>query len=263
MTDTNVEFIAKLKVLNPKLTPHGFILLPYLTGLQVKTIENNINKNDELELKKTYYQYVFQPVNRSFFTYRFQKLPVLEDYSHLYQLGLIHYYNYEHISSIILLSTCLEGVLRGLFKKQIGQNTGYKQINDTLEKLKSKIKITSFKERFDLYLDSLKELFTTFFKRIGKQEDIPTNEFNRHVIIHVLKPDSYIMDNAIKLICILDLICEIQSLIVGKEIYNLIPDKFETNKLTVYYNKIFLATKKSKQKDKLNLLKINKNFRIN
>ena len=264
MKDKNQGFIEKLKNVNPKLTPFGFVILPYLTGKQVGDIESALSINDEKKLKEIYFQYVFQPINRSFFTHRFQKLSILENYSHLYQLGIIHYYNFDHISSNLLLVTCLEGVIRELFGKKIGENTGYnlKVIINNLNNLKNTNQIPEFQERFELYIDSLNGLFNSLFKKIDSNSDIPLNEFNRHVMIHVLKSDSYRIENAIRLICILDLLCEIQSLRTNKETYALIPDEFADNDLTKYYKEIFNKTMNSEQEKKLELLKENKKFKI-
>lgn len=258
MADDNIDFINNLKNLNPGLNNYGFSLLSYLIGEEVSEIKKALDSNDAKQMSQVYSKYVFNSNMRSFFLHRIQNLDVLDEYSHLYHLGLIHFFRNEFVSSQILLTTYLEGTFRKLINIPIGVNTGYNEITDKVCDFfkDSKIIYTSFDMRYYLFIESLRRLLTNFYSNFSSQgNDI----CNRHSIIHALDPKNYSYNNVIRLICIIDLICELQTIRTGKEYYPFI-DKFVNDENSNYFQKLFTNFLERGDFIEIDLLRKNKNY---
>lgn len=243
------EFVDRTRSINDFCLDYGcFFSVAWLVGIEASYVEACIAdlkreqpSNDEVYhiINGWFTAVEFKPFSRAYFIYRAQKTPIVQEFSHHLERGLMHYYKGDFFSAVQVLVPAVEGILR-LYVGGRSKETGMTLVNK-IHQIQRPLPHPEFAPRHSLYKDILERFLRTWF---FAQSDDPTlgtipSFLNRHYASHLVGTQAfYRPSDCNRIFAYFDVLLEIITLEYEEldTFLNLRRDDIpEVNELTTYY----------------------------
>ena len=264
----NEQDIKNYKDINTSLIRWGWLVSPYYTDKEVNHLKSLASKIDTLHGKKDKDQVsteIGSLILQSNFNYHFRAVAVFEGYrltpnmkkfSHLFEAGLLEFYQFNYIACLGIWIPIVEGITRSM----LGITFSRKFDKNLMKKLRAKF---SCEQPFlDMIIDVLLRFYKkVFYCNVNSLKDLSSQNFNRHFFSHSISHQPlYCRDNGLKLLNVFDTLLAID-FIVERGFRAIFDGKDERVKLREqYYENVLRNGLSDHELFRLNLLKDHPHF---
>ena len=217
----NEQEIRDYKDINASLIKWGWLVSPYYTGRERKHLMSLASKIDTLHGKKEKDQVsteIGSLILQSNLNYHFRAVTVFEGYrsmpnmkkfSHLFEAGLLEFYQFNYIACLGIWIPIVEGITRSM----IGITFSRHFQEDLMKELRAKF---SCEQPFlDMIIDVLLRFYKeVFYCNVNSLSDLSSQNFNRHFFSHSISHQPlYCRDNGLKLLNVFDTLLAIDFIV--------------------------------------------------